>query len=114
MCNVLDLYNKLHSHVFSLHFTDTEGDAGGSNTVVIVVAVIAIICLLGAASVFLVMKYKAKSLEVTPSAQKQELGPHVKPRAKKKKHKHSSSTTGMGEGPEAVKAAAGRGADQKK
>ena len=80
----------------------------------IVVVVIVIICLLGAASVFLVMKYKAKSPEVTPSAQKQELGPHVKPGVKQKKNKHSSSTTGMYEGLEAAKAAEGRGADQKK
>ena len=78
------------------------------------VVVIVIICLLGAGSVFLALKYNAKSPEVAPSAQKQELGPHVKPGAKKKKNKHSSSTTGMGEGPEAVKAAEGRGAGQKK
>ena len=88
--------------VFSLCTAEpeTEGVEGGSNTTVIVVVVIS---LLVALAVFLAMKYKAKSPEITPSNGNQKSGQEMKPGVKTRKYKHSSSTTGIGETPGVVK-----------
>ena len=87
------------SSIFSLyhrHRLDT-----GSNTAVIVDIIV--ISLLVALGVFLAMKYKAKSPEITPSNGNQKSGQQVKHGVKTRKNKHSSSTTGMGERPDIVK-----------
>ena len=98
---------------FSLCTTEPEtvGEEGGSNTTVIVVVVLG---LLVALAVFLAMKYKAKSPEITPSNGNQKSGQEVKPGVKKRKNKHSSSTTGIGEGPGVVKTGEVHGGKKRK
>ena len=78
----------------------TEAKVEGANTTVIVVVVIAVLSILAALSVFLALKYEAKSPKVKPSEpEKQTYGANVKHGVTKKKKKHSSSTTGIGDGP---------------
>ena len=89
------------SSIFSLYHRDRSET--GSNTAVIVVVVIVVIRLLAALDVFLEMKYKSKSPEITPSNGKQKSVGQVKHGVKLKKNKHSSSTAGMGERPGIVK-----------
>ena len=91
-----------------------EEEATGSNTAVTVVVVIVIICILGTASTILVLKYKAKSPEVTPNIEEEKSGPQAETIVKKQKKKQPSSATGMGKGPSAVNAAKGQGLEEKK
>ena len=82
------------------------------NTAVIVVFVI--ISLIAAASVFLALKYKHKSTEITPSAEKSKSGEQIGPGMKKMKTKHSSSTTGVDEASGEVRRKEGQGGERKK
>ena len=103
--------------IFSICPTEeepTEEESGGVNTTAIVLVVGAVLSILVAVSVFLGMKYKSKSTEITPIAENQKSETQVKQKVKKRKIKHSSPTTGLGEGPGADKTGEEKGVEKKK
>ena len=71
-------------------FTGGEGSITGSSTTVIVVSVIIVLGLLGALAVFLAIKYKGKSPEITPMPEKPIYGSDVNSGKKRKKIKNKN------------------------
>ena len=85
------------TQLFSHYPADlSEVESGGSSTTVLIV-VINVIGVIAVLALCLVLRYNAKSAEITPVTEKAKSEAQTKSKARKKKIKHPISPTGLGD-----------------